>query len=89
MVVLFDLNREGWVAQSLTGFIHKQEERKGGSEASKFYLKEFLFGDPWVAQWFSTCLWPGADSGVMGSSPTSGSCMEPAFPSASLPLCLS
>lgn len=43
MVVLFDLNREGWVGQSLTGFIHKQEERKGGSEASKFYLKEFLF----------------------------------------------
>ena len=46
--------------------------------------------DPWVAQRFGACLWPGADPGDPGSNPTSGSrCMEPASPSACVSASLS
>ena len=48
-----------------------------------------------VAQRFSAAFGPGRDPGDLGSSPTSGRCMEPASPSAcvspslSLSLCVS
>ena len=45
-------------------------------------------GDPWVAQGFSACLWPRADPGDQGSSPTSGSLHGACF-SLCLCLCLS
>ena len=44
-----------------------------------------LLWDPWVAQWFSACLRPGRDPGVLGWSPKSGSLHGACF---SLCLCL-
>ena len=46
-------------------------------------VTSFILGDPWVAQRFGACLWPGRDPGDPGSNPMSGSrCMQPASPSA-------
>ena len=49
-------------------------------------LKE-VFGDAWVAQWFSATFSPGCDPGDQGSSPMSGS-LHRACVSASLSLSL-
>ena len=63
-----------------------QGEHLGNQCNESFPEQSANTGDPWVAQWFSACLWPGRDPGVPGWSPPSGSRHGACF---SLLLCVS